>query len=90
MAKKEDGRDSEKKGGGDLDLIEAACNAYGIEGKYLLGSRISSQGLVSLVTVGGAKVFWKPGEDVIPLSVIQITGENPAKRPRKPVAGTLR
>lgn len=68
----------------DLELIEAACQAYGIAAKHLLGSNIDrSTEEAVLVTNGGAKVRYKAGQAVTKLSEIRITGINPNPKRRQ-------
>lgn len=75
---------------GGENLIETACAAYGINpDEDLLGCR-ESNGVVTLVTVGGAKVLWQPGMKITPLSAVAITGINPANARRKPITGGKR
>jgi len=75
--------------GGELTPVEMACAAYGIEPKYLLGSRMDGESVI-LVTVGGSKVVWTPGAPITPLTRVQITGINPANANRKPITGGKR
>jgi len=68
----------------DLELIEAACAAYGITAQHLLGSNIDrSSGEAVLVTNGGAKVRYQAGQTVTKLPEIRITGINPNPKRRQ-------
>lgn len=67
-------------------LIDKACEAYGIDPKYLFGSRVDGDEVV-LVTNGGKKVRYKASDEVEPLGVIAVTGINPENEKRKVIAG---
>lgn len=72
------------------DPVEAACEAYGIDRRFLMGSRVHPDRSVTLVTAGGAKVTRRHGETVRPLSAISVTGINPENDRRKPITGGKR
>ena len=72
----------------DEKLIAQACEAYGIEPKYVLGSAVRG-GVAVIVTRGGSKVRFKAGIPVVPLDPIAVTGINP-KPKRKPIAGAAK
>ena len=79
------GTDADK---GKGDLTAEALKAYGIDRKYVLKSRMDPRtGEAVVVTVGGAKVRYKAGASVQPLSEIRVTGVNPEWKKRKPIAG---
>jgi hypothetical protein len=84
MAEKEEKKGKAAPG---EDLIAAACEAFGIDPKYVIGSRIdTTTGEAVVVTIGGKKVRFKAGAKVVPLDSIAVTGINP-KPKRKPIAG---
>jgi hypothetical protein len=65
----------EKRG---QDLIDKACSAYGVDKKYLLGSRYYAEtDEAVIVTNGGRKVRYKEGDKVEQLSHTEVTGEKP-------------
>jgi hypothetical protein len=67
-------------------LIAMALAAYGIDKKYVLGSRYDQQTQEAvIVTIGGSKVRFKEGDKPEKLGQIAITGVNPVKR--KVIAG---
>lgn len=77
----------EKNGIGDK-LIAEACKAFGIKPQYLFGSRyVAATETAILVTAGGKKVAYKPGDKVAPLDEISVTGINPKAAARKVIAG---
>jgi len=87
VAKDEKAKD-EKEKPGLKDVIQAACDAYGILKDYLAGAGIDREsGQVTLVTNGGKKVRWNEGDKVEKLADIAITGINPANAKRKPITG---
>jgi len=70
----------------EKDLLAKALEAYGIDPKFVLGSRVDPAAQEAMVvTNGGKKVLWSPGKEVAPLNDIEITGINPIKR--KPITG---
>lgn len=71
---------------GVQEQIAAACQAYGIDEENLLGSRCAD-GVVMLVTAGGAKVTWVPEMEIKPLSRVRITGIDPENERGKPITG---
>jgi len=71
-----------------LDLIAAACEAYGIVSKYVVGSAVKD-GVATIVTNGGKKVRFKAGDKVEALDQISVTGINPAAK-RKPITGAAK
>lgn len=75
-----------EKAAKDQALIDKACNAYGIESKYLFASSIK-KGVVTILTNGGKRVRYKPGDKVEKLGDIAITGINPELEKRKVIAG---
>ena len=75
---------SEKTNG--KKLFADACEAFGIDAKYLLASKVYGDEVV-LVTNGGKKVRYKSGDKVEPLDEIAVTGINPAAKKRKVIAG---
>jgi hypothetical protein len=79
----------EKNTSGDK-LLEEALKAYGIDKKYVLGSRVDeAAGEAVIVTAGGKKVRYKSGDKVQPLGSIAITGINPEAK-RKPLTGAAK
>ena len=67
-------------------MIEKALKAYGVQKKHVVMSRVDGSQVV-FATAGGAKRRWAEGDDVQPLTQIQITGINPDAAKRKPIAG---
>jgi hypothetical protein len=68
-------------------IIAMALAAFGIDPKFVAGSRydeVTEEAII--VTVGGKKVRFKDGDKVEKLSQIEITGINPAPK-RKPITG---
>lgn len=74
----------------DPELIGEACEAFGIHPSHVLSSGIDDSGAVVIITHGGKKVRWYEGQEVAPLSEIEITGINPAAKRKKPIAGRAR
>lgn len=71
----------------DGALLKEALKAYGIDPKYVLGSRVDSEGKVTIVTHGGKKVSWKRGSKVDELTAVEVTGIDPDRPKRKPITG---
>ena len=68
------------------EIYQAALKAFWIdEDNVLADSFDEATQAVTLVTNGGRKVRYQPGDNVSPLDQISITGINPIKR--KPIAG---
>lgn len=68
--------------------IQAACEAYGIDPKYVLSSYVDpNTGEVVIVTQGGMKVRYKAGDKVEPLDPITVSGINSKNVKKKVVAG---
>lgn len=70
-------------------LIAKACDKYGIKEDFVFASGIQDKDGTPeavIVTNGGKKVRYADGDEVLPLSDVQITGVSPNK-PRKVVAG---
>ena len=63
------------------NLTEEAMAAYGIESKHVLSSKDYKNHVV-IVTKGGSKVSFAPGDKVAPLSQIDLDGVAPTK-PKK-------
>jgi len=85
----EDKAKEEGKGkSADEKLIAQACEAYGIDPKFVIGRAVRG-GVAVIVTNGGSKVRFKPGDHVVPLDPIAVTGINP-KPKRKPIAGAAK
>jgi|GEM_PF-2865930 len=83
---KAEAEESVKRGKGDL--VAEACAAYGIAPEYLFAGRIDAEtGEAVIVTRGGAKVRFKAGASVRPLSEIAVTGVNPEWAKKKVIAG---
>lgn len=61
--------------------IAAACKAYGISAKHVHGSAVRGDE-VTIVTAGGAKVSWRPGDKVKALDPVRVHGI-PAKKKAK-------
>lgn len=73
-------------------LIAAGCEAYGIADEFVFSSRvkpdeITGEAIAVILTNGGAKVFFKKGDEVEPLHHIRVTGINPEAKKRKPIVG---
>ncbi len=83
------GKEEGKVKAADEKLIAAACEAYGIDKKYVLASAVNAAGQAVVVTVGGSKVRFKTGDHVTPLDPIAVTGVNP-KPKRKPITGAAK
>ena len=68
-------------------LVAEACEAYGIAEKYVMkarvGKNIDGEEMAVVCTVGGAKVKYRKGDRVTPLSAVRINGIIPKKM--KPV-----
>ena len=62
-------------------LLAEACGAYGIDPKYVLKSREANGG-ITILTNGGSRVSYKPGDKVEKLRPEQVTGI-PVKKPAK-------
>jgi hypothetical protein len=71
-----------------LNLLSAACAAYGILDKYVLSSKVADD-VATVVTYGGKKVRFKAGDKVEALDQISITGINPNPK-RKPITGAAK
>jgi hypothetical protein len=68
-------------------LIADACDAYGINPKFVTGTRLDEvTGEVIIVTNGGKKVRYKDGDKPEKLSQLDVTGINPAPK-RKSITG---
>jgi hypothetical protein len=67
-------------------LIAEACRACGIAAKHLFNAAVDADGVVVLVTNGGAKVRWVEGLPAEKLSEKAITGI-PDQKKRRKVAG---
>jgi len=61
----------------DKPLIEEACEAYGVPSDCVLKATVKA-GMVTILTVGGARVQYAPGLKVKPLHPIRVAGCNPA------------
>lgn len=60
--------EDEKKQAGEKDsLIAKACEAYGIGPQYVYSSKISDDGLVTILTNGGTRVRYRKGDKVKPI-----------------------
>ena len=70
----------------DEKLLAAACEAYGIDQKYVIGSAVKD-GVAIVVTNGGKKVRFKAGDKVEKLDSVAVTGINPTAKKRKPITG---
>jgi len=67
-------------------LITQACEAFGIDPKYIFAKTYdASTKTATIVTNGGSRVRYRAGDKVEPLEQIAITGINPVKR--KPITG---
>ena len=87
MAEEKAKEEGKGKSAGDK-LIAAACEAYGIDPKYVFASRYDAKtGEAVVLTNGGSKVRFKAGAAVRPLSEIAVTGINPAWAKKKVIAG---
>lgn len=71
----------------DKVLISAGCKAFGIDEKHVFSARVYGDE-VAILTMGGTRVHYRMGDEVQPLTEIQVTGVNPAKR--KPITGEKR
>ncbi len=79
--------EKEKVKKGDL-LIAEAAQAHGITKECIFASRYDEvSGEVSIVTNGGIRVRYKPGDKVEKLDEIAVTGINPKAAKRKVIAG---
>jgi len=67
--------------------LEKGLKAYGIDEKFVLSHRVYDNAVV-IVTVGGAKVRWQPGDKPQPLDPIRVDGI--IRKKMKPVTGTKR
>jgi hypothetical protein len=68
-------------------LIATACDAFGIDSKFVAGSRYDEvTGEAVIVTIGGSKVRFKDGDKPEKLSIVAITGVNKAPK-KKPITG---
>lgn len=72
---------SDAKDKGPSAMMREAMNAYGISPAHVLSSRDYGNHVV-IVTKGGAKVSFAPGDLVTKLTEIRLTGVPPPK-PRK-------
>ena len=66
--------EEEKKGNENGSLLKAACKAYGIDEKFVFASSVTEDKEVIIVTNGGAKVRWRPGDKCEPLDPIRVDG----------------
>ena len=77
----------------ELALIEAACDAYGIDEESVNSMRIE-EGAAVVVTKGGSRIRYRRGDEKAegfkPLGYVQVTGINPNAKKRKPIAGKER
>ncbi len=94
MAEKKDPAVDEtaKKPDKKKELIAMACDAYGIDEKYVFASGVRQDPrrkttVAVIVTRGGKKVFYAAGDEVTPLNQIQITGINPNPKSKKLTPG---
>lgn len=69
------------------DPLSLCLMAFGIDPKYVLASSVKEGGAVVVVTVGGEKIRWTPGDPAQELDPVRITGVNPAAAKRKPITG---
>jgi hypothetical protein len=67
------------------ELILKACEAYGIDPKYVFSSAVKD-GEAVILTNGGTRVRYRAGDKGEPLKEIAITGINPEAK-RKVIAG---
>jgi len=71
------------------NLVAEGCKAYGIDLKYLFNSRIrinaAGEKEAVIVTNGGAKVFYKKGDEPEPLDPIRVDGI--IRKKMKPLTG---
>ena len=81
----EKGKEEGKIASANDKLLAAACEAYGVAPKYVIGSSVKD-GVATIVTYGGKKVRFKAGDKPEPLDQISVTGVNPAPK-RKPITG---
>lgn len=84
------GKNSEQDGKeiAEKKLIAEACEAFGIDPKYVFASAVKD-GVATIVTAGGSKVRFKSGDKVEPLKQIAVTGINPDPK-RKPITGAAK
>ena len=73
-AKAYEGNASHKPSKAETVLIEAVCEAYGIEPQYVHASTVKDNGDVTILTVGGVKIKWKFGDKIKFLEPVQIDG----------------
>lgn len=67
-------------------LIPAAMKAYGIKNEHVLKARMSQDGKQAVITThGGKKVRFAPGDEVEPLTKVQLDGKR--TKPPRYVAG---
>ena len=78
----------EKKDNANGSLLKAACKAYGIDPEYVLSSRVTKKKEVIIVTNGGIKVRWRPGDKVEELDPIRVDGK--IRKKMRVVAGKKR
>ncbi|MDY7034547.1 MAG: hypothetical protein SV375_00065 [Thermodesulfobacteriota bacterium] len=80
----------------DIELMEMACHAFGVEDRYLVKARIevdpeSGEKTAVVLTAGGARVRYRKGDEkadnFAPLNYVQVTGINPKAAKRKPITG---
>jgi len=79
------GKDEKRLTNEDKKLVEDAQKAYNIASNFIFGSSVLG-GLVTLVTNGGKKLFYKKGDKVDQISEIEKTGINPNAK-QKIIAG---
>ncbi len=70
-------------------LIEAVCEAYGIDPEYVLASSVKDSGEVIILTTGGSKIRWNCGDRVKSLEPVQIDGI-PRSEPKPLVENTAK
>ncbi len=85
-AKAHEGETVQRPTKAETVLIEAVCEAYGIELQYVLASSVKDSGEVVILTTGGSKIRWNCGDKVKSLEPVQIDGI-PRSEP-KPVTGS--
>jgi hypothetical protein len=83
MAENDKEKDQKEKGKADQDaaLLAKACEAYGIDPKYVFASNVSADGVVTILTNGGTRVKFRKGDKVRPLDPVAIDGIS-RKKPR--------
>jgi len=56
-------------------LVAEACEAYGIQEKYVLKARYDPEAKQAvIITHGGAKVRFRAGDKVVPLEAVRVDG----------------